>query len=105
LRVSAPFIVSIPHRLGKEEARRRLQAGIGNAAKEFSSLLAINEEIWSGDRLTFRITALKQEASGIVDVAEDHVRLEVTLPWLIDRLARGAQAIIEKRGTLMLEKK
>ena len=103
--MSAPFIVSIPHKLGKDEARRRLQAGIGSAAKEFGNLLTVDEEIWSNDRLTFRILALKQPASGTVDVAEDHVRLEVTLPWLLDRIARGAQAIIEKRGTLMLEKK
>ena len=103
--MSAPFIVSIPHRLGKDEARRRLQTGIGSAAKEFGNLLTIDEEIWSGDRLTFGITAMKQHANGIVDVADDHVRLEVTLPWLLDRLARGAKALIEKRATLMLEKK
>lgn len=74
-------------------------------AKEYGNLLAVEEEIWSGDRLTFRVSALRQSASGAIDVADDHVRLEVTLPWLLDRLARGAQAVIERRGTLLLEKK
>ena len=46
-----------------------------------------------------------QAASGIIDVAEDHVRLEVTLPWLLAKLAEKIQPMIRKEGTLMLEKK
>jgi hypothetical protein len=29
----------------------------------------------------------------------------VTLPWLLGRLAHGIQGVIQKKGTLMLEKK
>jgi hypothetical protein len=39
-----------------------------------------------------------------VDVAEDHVRLEVQLPWLLSMLANKAKALVEKQGKLMLEK-
>ena len=34
------------------------------------------------------------EANGTIDVADDHVRLEVTLPWLLAGIAHGAQAMI-----------
>jgi len=34
-----------------------------------------------------------------------HVRLEVTLPWLLAGLAHGAQARIRERRARMLEKK
>ena len=103
--MAEPFIVSIPHKLGKVEATRRLKAGLGSVKNQYGQMLQVNEEIWSGDRLAFSITALKQNASGTIDVADDHVRLEVTLPWLLAGLAHGAQAMIRERGNRMLEKK
>lgn len=103
--VPQPFIVSIPHKLGRDEAVRRLKAGLGSVKSQYGQVLQVNEEIWSGDRLAFRITALRQQASGTIDVADDHVRLEVILPWLLAGLAHGVQAIIRERGQRMLEKK
>jgi hypothetical protein len=103
--VAKPFIVSIPHKLGKDEAIRRLKTGLGSVKTQYAHIVQVNEEIWSGDRLAFNITALKQNASGTIDVADDHVRLEVTLPWLLAGLAHGAQAMIRERGNRMLEKK
>jgi hypothetical protein len=103
--MSKPLIVSIPHKLGKDEALRRIKAGLDSAKRQYTQVMQVNEEIWSGDRLAFRITAMKQQASGTVDVAEDHVRLEVTLPWLLAGLAHGAQAMIRERANRLLEKK
>lgn len=103
--MAQPFIVSIPHKLGKDEAIRRMKAGLGSVKNQYGQMLQVNEEIWSGDRLAFSVTALKQNASGTIDVADDHVRLEVTLPWLLAGLAHGAQAMIRERGNRMLEKK
>ena len=100
-----PLIVSIPHKLGKDEAIRRLKAGIGSVTGQYRQFVTVDEEVWSGDRLAFGITAMKQQARGVIDVADDHVRIELTLPWLLDRLARGAQALIQKQGSLLLEKK
>ena len=102
--MSKPVVVSIPHSLGKEEALRRLKPGLTGAAASFP-VLKVDEEIWSGDRLIFRVRALGQAAAGTVDVAEDHVRLEVTLPWLLHKFAQVAQAAIRARGNLLLEKK
>jgi hypothetical protein len=102
--MSKPIIVSIPHSLGKDEALRRLKPGLSGAAKAVP-VLTVDEEIWSGDRLTFRVRALGQAAAGTVDVAEDHVRLEVTLPWLLQKFAEVTQAAIRARGKLLLEKK
>lgn len=100
-----PLVVVIPHRLGKDEALRRIKDGLGRAGAEFGWLLSLEEEVWSGDRLTFRVAALGQHASGIVDVYEAGVRLEVTLPWLLARFAHAAQRVIGQKGQLMLEKK
>lgn len=66
--------------------------------------MQVEEERWSGDTLTFRVRALGQIASGQVDVADDHVKVEVVLPWLLQRFAEMAQAAIKKRGRLLLTK-
>lgn len=102
--MSAPLVVSIPHRLGREEARRRLQSGLTKAASHVP-VLTVDEERWDGDRMAFRVRALGQAASGHVDIAEDHVRLEVTLPWLLQRFAEVAQQAIKNGGRLLLEKR
>ena len=102
--MSAPLVVSIPHRLGRDEAMRRLKTGLTRAATSFP-VLKVDEEGWENDRMVFRVRALGQAASGHLDVADDHVRLEVTLPWLLQRFAEAAQAAIKHRGNLLLTKK
>lgn len=101
--MSAPLVVSIPHRLGREEAVRRLKSGLGRAAASIP-VMQVEEERWTGDNMAFRIRALGQVATGQVDVADDHVKVEVVLPWLLQRFAEMAQATIKKRGQLLLTK-
>ncbi len=47
--MSAPLVVSIPHRLGREEALRRLKTGLSRAATSIP-VLKVDEERW-GRRL------------------------------------------------------
>ncbi|MDD1529739.1 polyhydroxyalkanoic acid synthase [Bradyrhizobium sp. WBOS7] len=101
--MSAPLVVSIPHRLGREEAVRRLKTGLGRAAASIP-VMQVEEERWAGDSMAFRIRALGQIATGQVDVGDDQVRVEVVLPWLLQRFAEMAQATIKKRGQLLLTK-
>ena len=102
--MSAPLVVSIPHRLGREEATRRLKAGLTRAATSIP-VLKVDEERWQDNRMVFRIRALGQAAAGHLDVEDDHVRLEVTLPWLLQRFAEVAQVAIQNRGRLLLTKR
>jgi len=102
--MSAPLVVSIPHRLGREEATRRLKAGLTRAAVSIP-VLKVDEERWEENRMIFRVRAMGQAASGHLDVADDHVRLEVTLPWLLQRFAEVAQIAIRNRGSLLLTKR
>jgi len=103
--MTTPLVVSIPHRLGKQEAVRRLKNGLGQARTNFGHLMSLDEEVWSGDSLTFRVRALGQSAHRTIDVAEDHLRLEVSLPWLLAKLSERLVPAIRKEGTLLLEKK
>ena len=100
----APLVVSIPHQLGRDEAVRRLKTGLTRAASSVP-VLKVDEERWEENRMIFRVRALGQAASGHLDVADDHVRLEVTLPWLLQRFAEAAQIAIKNRGNLLLTKR
>jgi hypothetical protein len=98
--MSQPIVVSLPHRLGKAEALRRLKASFSDAGGPFFGF----KNQWSVAHLDFRASMLGQTTTGTVDVAEDHVRLEVQLPWLLSMLSNKAKALVEKQGKLMLEK-
>jgi len=92
--MSQPIVVSLPHRLGKAEALQRLQASLNDAQLSSGGLFLFKNQ-WSGDHLDFRASMLGQTTTGTIDVAEDHVRLEVQLPWLLSMLANKAKALVE----------
>ena len=102
--MAEPLVVTIPHKLGKDEALRRIKPALGKASSSFPAL-TVEEEIWSGDSMMFRVRALGQVAAGKVDVGEQIVRLEVTLPWLLHKFAEAVQKTIAGRGRVLLEKK
>lgn len=81
-----------------------MREGLTQAAASVP-VLKVDEARWDGDRMMFCASALGQVASGRIDVADDHVRLEVTLPWLLQRFAEAAQAVIKNRGQLLLTKR
>ena len=103
--MSKPLVVSIPHHLGREEALRRLKSGLAQVGTRFGHLFSFKEQTWTGSHLQFQVSALGHEVSGSIDVADDCVRLEVFLPWLLSMLAESLQPLIRREGTLLLEKK
>jgi len=100
-----PFTASIPHRLGKAEATRRIQAGLTGVRDKFGRHISILEEVWTAEHLSFRIAALGQTAHGTLEVTDDTVLLSVELPFLLDIAARKARDLITRQGRLMIEKK
>jgi hypothetical protein len=103
--MSAPVTASVPHRLGKAEALRRLKLGLSRAKGQFGSLLTIEHEEWSGDTLRFQMRALGQSAAGTITVLEESLLIEVTLPWLLAKVAERILPAMKKQATLLLEQK
>lgn len=103
--MSKPVVVDIPHRLGKEEAARRLKTGLDRVVQAVGDKAATVEQKWEGDHLDFSVRIFGQATSGKLDVAEEHVHLEVQLPWGLGLLAEKAKGMIQERGKLLLEKK
>ena len=102
--MTQPLVVSVPHRIGKNEAVRRLKSGLESVPTKFGQVFVVQEQTWTDNRLQFRISALGQSATGTIEVEEDHARLEVTLPWLLAQVAKTIQSAVQKQGTLMLGK-
>ena len=103
--MAKPLIVVIPHQLGRAEARRRLETGIGQLKNTFGGQYTSVEESWTDDRLDFRVAAVGQTVTGMLDVADESVRVELQLPWMLALIAQKAQAFLRREGTLLLEKK
>jgi hypothetical protein len=103
--MSTPIVVMIPHRLGKAEASRRLREGLGQASMGFAHLLSVKPVTWDGDRVTFQVRTLGQTAAGSIDVLEHELRLELALPWFLEKLADRIMPALRKEATLLLEKK
>ena len=49
--------------------------------------------------------ALGQSAAGTIEVLEDSLRIEVTLPWLLAKLSEKFLPALKKETALLLEKK
>jgi hypothetical protein len=103
--MSKPVVVSIPHQLGKDEARRRLETGVTRLQQQFSAQIASIDQRWEGDRMDFKVGAMGQTIAGHLEVFADAVRIEIVLPWILAVLAEKARGFVQKQGTLMLEKK
>jgi Putative polyhydroxyalkanoic acid system protein (PHA_gran_rgn) len=102
--MAEPVVVTIPHKLTKEEAVRRLKKGFGDVRSTVGEKFVVLTDDWTGDHLDFRASLLGQTTTGTVDVGEHSVRLEIQLPWMLALLANKAKAIVQKQGQLMLEK-
>lgn len=100
----SPLIVSIPHKLGKDEAVRRLKRGLASG-KSGVPMLQIDKEEWSGDRLSFSLRAMGQTAFGSADVSDNAVTVEVVLPPMLHRFGEVAASFFRTSAQKLLEKK
>ena len=97
--------VIISHRLGKVEAVRRLKDGLARTNGHLGAMIAIEQETWQGDIVRFRMRALGHTAAASIEVLEDALRVEVSLPGLLAKAAKTLLPILRKQAALLLEKK
>jgi hypothetical protein len=103
-----PVTVNIPHKLGREEARRRIAEGFGRMRQQMiggvGAMLSCQER-WEGDRLHFEAGGLGQKVTGRLDVMDDSVRIELDLPEMLAALADKISGKLKTEGQKLLEKK
>ena len=103
--MATPICVSIPHQLGRAEARRRIETGFAKLVEQLPGSSGTCSERWDGDRLTFSVSGLGQTVSGVVDVLDAVVTMELQLPGLLGMIASGLQGRLQKAGQLLLTRK
>ena len=102
--MSQPLIVSVPHRLGRQEARRRLDSGIDRLQRELRALLSGLDYHWEQDTLNFTASAMWQRITGRIEVFDDAVRVEIELQWVMQFLRDTITKRVRGRGVALLEK-
>ncbi len=103
--MATPLSIRIPHQLGRVEARRRIEAGFAKLIQQLPGGGGNYSERWDGDRLSFSISAMGQAVSGVVDVSDTAVAMDLQLPGVLGMLAGALAGRIQEAGQLLLTKK
>jgi putative polyhydroxyalkanoate system protein len=94
--------ISIPHQLGRAEAKRRIADQASQLQSQQGSMLERLEQRWEGDTLHFLVAAVGQSVSGTLHVTEQTVNLDIALPWILAMLAGTVKKQIEQQGRNLL---
>jgi putative polyhydroxyalkanoate system protein len=94
--------VSIPHQLGRAEAKRRIQEQAVTIFQQQGSPVANFRETWSGDTMQFTAGVMGQSINGDIVVGEQDVRFNIALPWLLAMVAGTVKQKIEQQGRHLL---
>ena len=97
-----PVVVEIPHELGRVEARRRIEEGLGRLTGQISGVGELTHS-WQGDVLAFSLQAIGQTVSGTIAIEERVVRLEVILPGIFAMVANKVKGRLRDEGQLLLQ--
>jgi len=102
--MSRPINLDIPHRLGAEEARRRIADNVGGLTSFIPGGADVRSS-WAENVLTLNITAMGQQVDADVDVRENVVRVGLLLPPALSFFASTIEKALARRGAVMLEDK
>ena len=100
--MTSPISVDNPHRLGRDEARRRIAANVGSLANAIPGGAQVGSS-WEGDRLKLDVAAMGQTAAAAIDVEEALVRVTVSLPPALSFLGGAIESGLRKKGAALLE--
>lgn len=99
-----PIIVDVPHKLGAEEAKRRMQGGLGSLTEHIPGAAEVSST-WTGDRMNLGVKAMNQHITATLDVEEKLVRVQLQLPPALSFFARPVEALLRRKAGQMLEDK
>ena len=100
--MAQPIDVSVPHRLGREEAKRRIAANMGSLQSHIPGGAAVTSN-WVGDRLDLGISALGQTVDASITVEDSQARVHVELSGMLAMFADPVEAMLKAKGPELLE--
>ena len=103
--MTQPIDVDLPHKLGKEEARRRIGDNIHKLQEHIPGGADVSSR-WEGDTMKLSVGAMGQTVDADITVYDSKVHCHVALPGLLGIFARPIEAMLSARGgDLLLEDK
>jgi hypothetical protein len=96
-----PVQVDLPHKLGREEARRRIANNIHKLEHQIPGGAQVSSS-WQGDELKLAVSAMGQAVDATIRVEETHVRCKMMLPPMLAMLARPLEAMLRNKGSELL---
>ena len=97
--------VNVPHQHGRAGAKARIENGFSKVQEQIAGKGVNVEEQWSGDRMDFSAGAMGQRVTGNLVVTDEHVVIEVDLPWMLRALSGKVQEKLKSGTQLLLAKK
>lgn len=102
--MSGPISVDLPHRLGAQEAKRRIADNIGSLTGHLPAGAQVSSA-WEGDRLRLDVAAMGQKVEAAIDVEESLVRVAVLLPPALAFFGKAVEAGLRRGAPALLEDK
>ena len=102
--MSGPISVDLPHRLGAEEAKRRIAGNMGSLTGHLPAGAQVSSN-WQGDRLSLDVGLLGQKVEAGIDVEESLVRVTVLLPPALAFFGKAVEAGLRRGAPALLEDK
>jgi len=102
--MTSPISVDLPHRLGAQEARRRIADNIGSLTGHLPAGAQVSSN-WQGDRLKLDVALIGQKVEAAIDVEESLVRVTVLLPPALAFFGKAIEAALRRGGPTLLEDK
>src|ERR1044072_2070733 len=100
--MSGPITVDLPHRLGAEEAKRRIGANIGSLAGHLPAGAQVRSA-WQGDPLHLGIGAMGQQVEAALDIQDSLRRVTVMLPPALAFFGKAIEAGLRRSAPQLLE--
>ena len=102
--MSQPIDVDLPHKLGKEEAKRRIGANIHKLSDMVPGGSAQVNSRWDGDTMKLSVAAMGEAITADLTVYDDRVHCHFILPGMLGMFAQPIAAMLRSKGSdLLLE--
>ena len=103
--MNQPIDVDLPHKLGKEEARRRIGGNIHKLQEHIPGGANVTSR-WEGDTMKLSVAAMGQAIDADLTIYDSKVHCHIDLPGLLGMFAQPIAAMLSaKGGDLLLEDK
>ncbi|WP_187107721.1 polyhydroxyalkanoic acid system family protein [Sphingomonas xanthus] len=101
-----PIDVDLPHKLGRDEARRRIAGNIHKLRDHLPDSAGQVDANWAGDRLNLAVHAMGQAVEAVIDVEDSKVHCRIQLPGMLALFAGPIERMLKLKGSdLLLEDK